>query len=175
METNKQLTEDEKAVTNEIEQRVKEIKEKSAQVERFKKTSIDALKNLYTMTNPEIIQKVNQDFINAIAESDTTIVEVGRAYRQEMNDAFQDILKTIPKDGRVVDVNTRNSFTAILLNLFEPIENFLKTDEKRRDALMHVNVINAVLRSMNVRYNGCKQQWDAEDAAVEAAKRSLKK
>lgn len=169
-----ELTDKEKVaeVKKQIEQEIAAIKKQSAEIDAFKQEANDALKELYTTTKPEIIQKVNSDFINAIAEMNATIVEVGREYRSQMNEAFQNILKMIPVD-KIIDINTRNSYTAILLSLYAPVKEFLVSDEKRAEALMHVNIINAVLRSLKVRYNGCKAQWDAEDKAVEDARKAF--
>ena len=81
---------------------------------------------------------------------------------------FQDLLKQAPKD-RVLSAAERNLITATLLNIFKPIDEFIVNEQTRREGLMHVYFLNAALRSIPIRYNGCKNDWDKEDELLKEA------
>lgn len=151
-----------------------EIKEKlklQKQLEEFNKHAVAVISDLFK-TDLEIQKEVSNNFYKAIAETGLTIPEVGKAYRNEMNNAFNDILKQCKTD-RVLEVSERNLITATLLNLYEPIDNFVKDAESRKRGLLHVYFINAALRSLPLRYNGCKTDWDLEDKKLKEVKSTL--
>lgn len=151
-----------------------EIKEKlklQKQLEEFNKHAVAVISDLFK-TDLEIQKEVSNNFYKAIAETGLTIPEVGKAYRNEMNNAFNDILKQCKTD-RVLEVSERNLITATLLNLYEPIDNFVKDAESRKRGLLHVYFINAALRSLPLRYNGCKTDWDLEDNKLKEVKSTL--
>lgn len=153
--------------TKEIEERVTLLKNQMAAIETFRESCLKHLKILYETTDPTIVQSVNSEFLQAIADTGLSFEEAGKLYKEKLNESFQNVLEQIPHNC-YVEADSRNLFAAVILNIFEPIENFLKSDEKRKEALMHLNFINMTLRSMKVRYEGCKQQWDAEDEALKA-------
>lgn len=157
----------------EVESKIQEAVKTWEEVEKFKTDSLGKLQKLYETTKPEIIAEVNNEFMKAIAETGMSFKEIGKEYFNRMNESFKDIFKQIPTD-RVLDARTRNLYTAITLMLFGDIEDFMKDDETRKQALMHVNFINAAFRAKNIRYNGCKAQWDAEDKALKDMELSLK-
>lgn len=151
-----------------------EIKEKlklQKQLEEFNKHVVAVISDLFK-TDLEIQKEVSDSFYKAIAETGLTIPEVGKTYRNEMNNAFNDILKQCKTD-RVLEISERNLITATLLNLYEPIDNFVKDVESRKKGLLHVYFINAALRSLPLRYNGCKTDWDLEDKKLKEVKSTL--
>lgn len=166
--------------TEELEEKQKEVESKiqSAmktwqEVEEFKATSLKDLQELYETTDPKLVEETNTEFIKAVAETGLSFKEIGKEYFDRMNDAFKDIFKQVPSE-KVLDAKTRNLYTAITLRLFGDIKDFMKDDKSRKEALMHVNFINAAFRAKNVRYNGCKAQWDAEDKALKEMVEKLK-
>lgn len=154
-------------VKAEIEEKLKLQK----QLEDFNKHAVTVISDLFK-TDLEIQKEVSDSFYKAIAETGLTIPEVGKAYRNEMNNAFNDILKQCKTD-RVLEISERNLVTATLLNLYEPIDNFVKDVESRKKGLLHVYFINAALRSLPLRYNGCKTDWDLEDNKLKEVKSTL--
>ena len=154
-------------VKAEIEEKLKLQK----QLEDFNKHAVTVISDLFK-TDLEIQKEVSDSFYKAIAETGLTIPEVGKAYRDEMNNAFNDILKQCKTD-RVLEISERNLVTATLLNLYEPIDNFVKDVESRKRGLLHVYFINAALRSLPLRYNGCKTDWDLEDNKLKEVKSTL--
>ena len=163
--------ENEEENAKEIEAKINQAKATIEEINNFKQSSLEALTKLYQTTDPKLIEECNKSFLNALAESNVSIVDFGRSFIAKMDEAFNDLLQKIPT-GKFVDVNTRNMYTAILLSVFKPVEEFLKDDESRKEAFLHVNCINAALRVKKVRYNGCKAQWDAEDAALKELRKS---
>ena len=168
--TERNLDEEQKA---EIENKLQSILEMQKEIKFFNENALNILDDLYKNTKPEIQQQVNEEFINGIVEADTTILEIGKEFKRCMNESFNEVLKRTPKD-KVLSAEQRNLVTAALLNLFEPIENFTKSDAKRKEALTHVLFINAACRSIPIRFYGCKYLWDMEDQQVKEAKDRLK-
>lgn len=169
-QTERELTPEEK---EEVVKRLQAIQTAAKDLKTQQDHCLGVLAELYNTTDPKIQSEVNETFIQAIAEADTNFVDVGREFKRRMNEAFQSILDQAPKD-RVLDIEQRNLITATLLNLFKPIDEFLKDDESRREALSHILFINAALRAVPVRFNGCKQLWDAEDDMLKEAKERLR-
>lgn len=172
METNKDVVDLSEDKKKEVETKLQEAIKNWEDVEKFKLESFNKLQKLYETTSPDLIEKVNKKFLEAVATTGSTFKEIGKEFFERMNEAFKDVFKQIPTD-RVLDARTRNLYTAIALSLFGDIEDFMKTDETREQALMHVNFINAAFRAKDIRYNGCKAQWDAEDKALKEMKQSL--
>lgn len=173
MENTRELENLSEEKQREVESKIQNAMKSWEEVEKFKIDSLNKLQKLYETTKPEIIAEVNNEFMKAVAETGSSIKEIGKEYFDRMNESFKDIFKQIPVD-RVLDARTRNLYTAITLMLFGDIEDFMKNDESRKQALMHVNFINAAFRAKNIRYNGCKAQWDAEDKALKDIEKSLK-
>jgi len=172
METNKDVVDLSEDKKKEVEAKLQEAIKNWEDVEKFKLESFNKLQKLYETASPDLIEKVNKKFLEAVAATGSTFKEIGKEFFERMNEAFKDVFKQIPTD-RVLDARTRNLYTAIALSLFGDIEDFMKTDETREQALMHVNFINAAFRAKGIRYNGCKAQWDAEDKALKEMKQSL--
>ena len=164
MENQNQLPPSEEQVEEALK-KIEAIKNRIKEINDFKIGALDALKKLYTETDPTVVKQVADEFMEAVASSGLTIVDIGREYKNQMNEAFGDILKQIPRD-KVVSVDSRNLYTAALLNLFQPAEEWTKDEDSKKEAMQHVIFINAALRAAGVRYSGCKAQWDAEDAAI---------
>lgn len=156
---------------SEIEQAIKAQAAMQKQIKEFHAHANEVLAELF-QTDMNVQRAVCDEFYKAIAESGLTINEVGKHYREQLNENFQDILRQAPKD-RVLNASERNLITATLLNIFKPIDEFIINEQTRREGLMHVYFLNAALRSIPVRYNGCKADWDKEDELLKEAKSKL--
>lgn len=158
----------ENVADNKAEEKVKEVEafvQQMKAVETFRNKCLADLEKFYETTDPKLVEKSQKDFLKAVAESGLSLLEVGKEFRLQVADNFKNTINQLPRN-KLVDIKTKNTYTAILLSLFGPIESFMESDEKRLEALNHIYFINAALRSIPIRYNGCKKQWDAEDAAV---------
>lgn len=157
---------------SDIEKAIKAQAVMQKQIKEFHVHANEVLAELFK-TDVNIQKEVCEEFYKAIAETGLTINEVGKHYREQLNENFQDLLKQAPKD-RVLNAAERNLITATLLNIFKPIDEFIVNEQTRREGLMHVYFLNAALRSIPIRYNGCKSDWDKEDELLKEAKSKLK-
>lgn len=156
---------------NTVEERIQAYAQMQKQLKDFNVHAQEVLDELFK-TDSKIQQEVSNEFFKAVAETGLSITEVGREYRARLNENFQDILVKAPKD-RVLKPQERNLITATLLNIFKPIDEFVKDEESRREGLMHVYFLNAALRSIPVRYDGCKRDWDLEDEHLKEVKTNV--
>lgn len=171
MEENLEKAAEAQEKLNTVEKKIKEFANIQKQVRDFNVHAQEALAELFK-TDAKIQKEVSDEFYKGIAETGLSIVEVGKEYRNRLNENFQNVLEKAPKD-RVLQAGERNLITATLLNIFKPIDDFLIDEASRREGLMHVYFLNAALRSIPVRYNGCKADWDMEDERLKEVKANV--
>lgn len=109
--------------------------------------------------------KVVEDVFKQIAESGLSLKEIGNKIYESFQTQFDDILNAMPKN-RVLTNLDKTLMVAMILDLYEPIEDFSKSEEKYEAAVRHICFIDLMLRAKKVHFNGCKMEWDYQDDLV---------